>query len=56
MDNKPELIVFDVGYVLIYLKRDPLEAISEKLDLNIDEVKMAHKKSTANKEFSLSKK
>jgi len=49
--NKTELIFFDIGSVLIFQKRHPLEAISEKLDLNLDNAKSAHEESRKHKDF-----
>lgn len=52
IEPKPKLIFFDIGNVLLYRKLNPLNRISEQLQLDIEDVKIAHKKSSEHKEFA----
>jgi len=52
MNNNIKLIFFDIGNVLLYRKRNPLDKIAEQLMLDIDDVKLAHKKAGEHKDFA----
>jgi len=51
MNKNIDLIFFDIGNVLLYRKRNPLDKIAEQLKLNIEDVKLAHKKAGEHKDF-----